>query len=437
VTYALLALVAVALAFRPWRRRRRPSRAGARSPLARSPLARLRNLGGVVGLVAAREVRERTRSRVFRIGTLVVVLVVAAAVVIPVLRRGRHKQERVGVVGGLSDPLRTSIIAAGGAAGVHLVLVPEATLASAEAAIRSGQLSLVIVDARQLVVKRAISDTDTSTGAPVVRAIASDLSLHGGLEAAGIPPAEAARLAHPAALPVISLEPARHDQTTRITALYGLILLFVLLSQYGTWILIGVVEEKSSRVVEVLLSAMRPGQLLAGMVIGIGTVALAQGALLLAVALGLAEAVGSDLVRGTAPVEVLCVLAWLVLGYAFYCWVYAAGGSLAERQEHVQTLAFPLQLPILVGYIASLTALGSTNPSTFNRVLAYLPPTAPFAMPVLVALGKVTWWGFTLSALLTVAATVGVAKLAATVYRRAILRTGRRVRLRDVLVDSE
>ena len=156
-------------------------------------------------------------------------------------------------------------------------------------------------------------------------------------------------LAHPAPLPITSLEPALHNQTARVTAIYGLILMFVLLSQYGTWILLGVVEEKSSRVVEVLLSTLRPAQLLTGKVIGIGAVAFAQGALLVAVALGLAEAVGSDLVHGTAPLEVGCVLVWLVLGYAFYCWVYAAAGSLAERQEHVQTLAFPLQIPILFG----------------------------------------------------------------------------------------
>ncbi len=91
---------------------------------------------------------------------------------------------------------------------------------------------------------------------------------------------------------------------------------------------------------------------------------------------------------------------------------------------------------MLAGYIISLTALGSTNPSTLVRVLAYLPPTAPFAMSVLVADNKVGWFGFTVSALLTVIATVGVARFAARVYRRAILQTGRRVQLRRVLAGT-
>jgi ABC-2 type transport system permease protein len=206
-----------------------------------------------------------------------------------------------------------------------------------------------------------------------------------------------------------------------------------MLTQYNTWTLIGVMEEKSSRVVEVLLAAVRPAHLLGGKVLGIGLVAFAQAALVVVFALGLARAVGSNLLNGTAPLVLVCTLAWLVLGYAFYCWVYAAAGSMAERQDQVQSLALPLSLPIIFGYIIALTAAGSGNPSTLLKVLAYLPPTAPFAMPVLVGMGAVTWWQFAISVALTVVCTVGVARLATGIYRRAILRTGRRVRLRELL----
>ncbi len=53
---------------------------------------------------------------------------------------------------------------------------------------------------------------------------------------------------------------------------------------------------------------------------------------------------------------------WLVLGYAFYCWVYAAAGSMAERQDQVQSLAFPLSLPLIFGYIMALTVAGIRQP---------------------------------------------------------------------------
>jgi ABC-2 type transport system permease protein len=109
---------------------------------------------------------------------------------------------------------------------------------------------------------------------------------------------------------------------------------------------------------------------------------------------------------------------------------------MAERQDQVQSLAFPLSLPIVFGYIMALTTVGSGSPSAFFKVLAYLPPTAPFAMPVLVGFGAVSWWEFAASAALSVLCTVGVARLAAGIYRRAILRTGRRVRLREVVSAS-
>jgi ABC-2 type transport system permease protein len=92
-----------------------------------------------------------------------------------------------------------------------------------------------------------------------------------------------------------------------------------------------------------------------------------------------------------------------------------------------------MSLPAIFGYVTALTAAGSGSASSLVKVLAYLPPTAPFAMPVLVGLGAVTWWEFAASVALSLVCTVGVAKLAASVYQRAILRTGQRVRFREVL----
>ena len=205
-----------------------------------------------------------------------------------------------------------------------------------------------------------------------------------------------------------------------------------MLTQYNTWILMGVMQEKASRVVEVLLATVRPIQLLGGKVLGIGLVALGQASLIVAVALVLGAAVGSDLLHGSAPLVLLSQLLWLVLGYAFYCWVYAAAGSMAERQDQVQTLVLPLTLPILLGYLLAITTASSGDPSLLFKVLAYLPPTAPFEMPVLVGLGQVTWWQFMASVLISIAGTVAMARLAAGIYRRAVLRSGGRVHLRDL-----
>jgi len=423
----ILVILAVVVALRVWlRRRRRSNRNQSRAP------AGLALLKGDVGLVAAREVRERVRGKVFRVGTLLILLVVAGAIVVPVLNSGKSRPQRVGVVGAFPAPLREAVVASATSVGITVHLVPEADADAAHRDLRSGRIDLAIVDGRELIVDKAIGSAVTSTTAQLVLSVSKNLGLAEAVESAGLSATQAAELAGAKALPVKSLQPGTAKGATQTTSTVGLILVFIMLTQYNTWILIGVMEEKSSRVVEVLLAAMRPVQLLAGKVLGIGLVAFAQAALVVAFALGLAEAVGSDLLRGTAPLVLVSTLVWLVLGYAFYCWVYAAAGSMAERQDQVQSLAVPLSLPIIFGYVMALIAAGSGSPSTFFKVLAYLPPTAPFAMPVLVGLGAVTWWEFAASAAVSIVCTVGMARLASSVYRRAILRTGRRVQLREL-----
>lgn len=432
----ILAAVAVFIALRlTFRFRRHLGRAAPSTPPETKPQRSLLvSLFGVVGLVARREVRERIRGRVFQVGTGIILLVVIAAIVIPVLTRSKTQPERVGVVGTLSAPLRTAVLASAAAIGTTMTFVSESDPSAANANLRSGHVDVVIVDANQVVVATAISAGDTSTTAQLAAAAAQTLGTAAAFQAAGLSAAQADAIIHAKPVSLVGLQPAstshhKHSPASVVT----LVLVFVMLGQYSTWILTGVVEEKTSRVVEVLLAAVRPAQLLGGKVLGIGLVAAAQASVLVAVALGLSEAVGSDLLHGTGPVTVLAGLLWLVLGYAFYCWVYAAAGSTVERQEQVQSLAFPLTIPVLVGYISSLTVATTGTPNTFVDVLAYLPPTAPFAMPTLVGVGAATWWQFAISVVLSIASTVAIARLATSIYRRAILRTGRRVRIRELM----
>lgn len=356
---------------------------------------------------------------------------VAAAIVIPRVNTHKTTFERVGVVGDLPSTLRTQIIAYGPALHAQVSIVAEKTVSGAEKNLRAGNVDLLVIDATRLVTNEELSSNDTSATALLVRSIADAISLQRAYQQAGLTPAQAAALSRLKPTPISSLAPASHG-TVQAASIYGLILTFILLQQYGAWTLMGVAEEKASRVVEVLLAAVRPIELLAGKVLGIGLVALAQAGVVVAFALVLAQVVGSSLLSGAAPLEILSTLLWFLLGYAFYSWVFAGAGSLAERQDQVQSLTFPLGIPIIVGYITSLVAATTGNASPFVEVLAFLPPTAPFAMPVLVGLGQTTWWAFLASVLLSLVATVAMAKLAAGIYRRAILRTGRRVRLREI-----
>lgn len=421
-------IVAGAIVLSVWRRRRRRA-AAAQRRLASFPDF----LSSDVSLIAAREIRQRVRGRLFRIVTLLLMLGVGAAIVVPALTKGGHAHRNVGIVGSTSTDVRAVVDQAARAADTKVTLHSEADEATAEQDLRSGTVDVVVIGTQQVVTKTTVSSTDTSTTAALARALAAGLGQRNAVQAAGLTAAQVAALRATRPVPLLGLRTKLRNDTGRSAAALGVVLLFILLTQYNTWTMTGVMEEKASRVVEVLLATVRPLQLLAGKVIGIGLLVLAQAGLVVAVALGLAAAVGSDVLHGAGPSTVVTTLVWLVLGYAFYSWVYAAVGSLAERQDQLQSLALPVAAPMIVGYVTALTVAGSGNASTFVEVLAYLPPTAPFAMPMLVGIGDVNWWQVVLSALISVAATVAVARLAATVYQRAVLRTGRRVKLRDVL----
>lgn len=435
---ALLALAIVVRVVRFRRRRGRGESTARPDPSDAAPgaepwFARLGPTPAAVEMVARREIRERVRGRIFKVGTLVVLLVVVAAIVLPSIHgRSGPNVQTVGVVGRLGAEDAKVLDVAAKANGDEVRVVRFGTVAAAEAALRSNRIDVALVDGDELV----LNEPATAGNSPADPGFVSDVATYLGqlraLQAAGVTPGQARTIEHALPLAVRLLTPGEKT-STQGTSIIGLVLLFFMLSQYNTWILIGVMQEKASRVVEVLLSTLRPIQLLAGKVLGIGLVALGQATLVVCVALLTAWAVGSDVLHGTAPLVLVCQLIWLVFGYAFYCWVYAAAGSTAERQDQVQTLALPLSIPVLIGYIFSITVVSTGNASLLFKVLAYLPPTAPFCMPVLVALRDVSWWQFVGSLLITLVSTVFVARFAARIYRGAILRTRGRVKLRELL----
>jgi ABC-2 type transport system permease protein len=391
------------------------------------------NLGSV-GLVARREILERVRGRIFRVGTIIILLVVGAAIVIPKIHNSHTTPpQQVGIVGAPNPVLKRVIEYSGREGKIPVHIVSEPTEDSARAALRDGRLDVAIVDGNTIIVNQPISSDNTGDTATLVQVLAPELGVLHAYQQAGLSGSQIEQVARARPAPVQSLQPTHNGRSpNRGTSVIGVILIFLMLNQYNTWILMGVMQEKASRVVEVLLAALRPIQLLGGKVLGIGLVAMGQAILIVGFAFIVSKAVGSDLLRGTGGLLLLADLVWLVLGYAFYSWLFAAAGSTAERQDQVQTLALPLTLPIIVAYVYSITVASSGNPSLLFKVLAYLPPTAPFAMPVLVGLDQVAWWQFLISVVLAIGGIALMAWFAAGIYRRAVLKSGQRVRLSEL-----
>ncbi|HSZ37556.1 MAG TPA: ABC transporter permease, partial [Acidimicrobiales bacterium] len=374
------------------------------------------------------------RGRIFRVGTIIILLVVGAAIVIPKIHSSNTTPpQQVGVVGAPNAALTQVIKYSGKQGEVPVHVVSEPSEGSAKAALRDGKLDVAVVNGDKILVNTPISSGSTSDTATLVDVLAPELGVLHAYQKAGLSGSQIEQVAKSRPVPVESLQHKTTSKSAnRGTSVIGVILIFLMLNQYNTWILMGVMQEKASRVVEVLLAALRPIQLLGGKVLGIGLVAMGQAILIVGFAFIVSKAVGSDLLRGTGGLLLLSDLVWLVLGYSFYCWLFAAAGSTAERQDQVQTLALPLSLPIIVAYVFAITVASSGNPSILFKVLAYLPPTAPFAMPVLVGLDQVSWWQFLISVVLAIGGIAAMAWFAAGIYRRAVLKSGQRVSLRDL-----
>jgi len=382
-------------------------------------------------LIAWREVGERSRARSFRITTAIVILAVAAAVVIPAIVSHPHRILKVGLLGASDPALRQAALAAGRVTGNRVQVVPVANLDAARSELRSGALVAVIVDGREVLIKQQPVGGTSSPTATFSGALAELVGVAQRL------PAGASRSALTAgiAIPVRGIEPAPRSLANRFTGLGVDLLIYLVIFFYGMAITQSVGEEKTSRVVEVLLATVRPTQLLTGKVIGFAGLAFAQ-VLLAGIAFVICGVVvGSHALSGTAGTVALVGALWLILGYALYCSAFAAAGATISRQADAANAALPLLIPLIIAYTLVNTVLFG-GASSFYHVLAFIPWTAPVAMPTLFAIGAVPAWQMIVSALLCVIATIATARLAGLVYQRSVMRTGARVKLRQVLRAS-
>ena len=384
-----------------------------------------------VALVASRDIRERLRKKSFWWILLLSAMAIAAVVVVPKLLAddGRTK---VAVVGGAPAFAKAAVTAAADGTDLKVTGFVAGNDAAARSWVRSDRVQLAVLSDGSLVVLHTIADADSGATAQLARAVRESLRVQGGLAAAGLDPKQSAAALGAAPPELRVLEPSDEEQAGRQgTALVANILLFILLQIYGTWVLTGVTEEKSSRVVEVLLSSVKPRELLTGKLIGIGLVALLHGSAIALTGVIAGYATGASFLDQVDLASVPAAVVWLMLGYAFYCCANAAAGSTVSRVEDAQSMAFPILLPVLITYIVGFSVVFSDTVPTFYWVLAYLPPTAPVAMAVLQISGKATLWEGLLSMAITVVGIVGMARLAARIYEGSILRSGSRVPLRQ------
>ena len=284
---------------------------------------------------------------------------------------------------------------------------------------------------------RLIVEEDRTSPAVGVaqRAIAAQRTVT-RLQAAGLTREQAVATLTARPQPVEVLEPGARDRERDEGMLWvGVLLLFMALILYGQSVASSVAEEKSSRVIELLLTTLAPGRLLAGKILGVGALGVAQLAAACAAGLISAQIAGGEGLPPSAPETVALVVAWFILGFAFYSVTYAALGALVSRQEDLEATTAPVNVLLIAAYLGANAAIQNPD-GTWAQIAAFLPPLSPLIVPTRVVLGDMGAIGLVVAVAVTLLATLLLIRVAAAIYERSILRIGAPIRLRTALAGG-
>jgi ABC-2 type transport system permease protein len=377
----------------------------------------------LVRLVASREISTRVRDKSFVISSLVIVLLLLGGLGLQVALASDDEPTRVGVVAG-SPQLSTALEAQGQALDVDVTVVPLDDEAAGRSALEAGDVDgVVLADGPELLVEQSAGASLQA----VVQGAVSQLALGQQLAEAGIGGLDVPEVA------VTPLDPDADEDGRRVViAIVGVSVLYSLLIMFGQFVAQGVVEEKSSRVVELLLATMRPWQLLAGKIFGLGALGLAQIVLLGVVGVGGALAFDVVDVPGELIGTVVSVVLWFVLGYALYAALFAVAASLVSRQEDLGSVLTPTVLALVVSFFVGIQA-ASEPAGTLATVTSFVPGLSPLVMPVRQAAGEVLTWEVALAVVLMLVTIALAVRLGGRVYSGALLRTSGRTKLREAL----
>lgn len=388
----------------------------------------------LVKIVAAREFRIRLRSVAFLASLGISTLLILAAVIIPSVAGDDVNEIEIGVVVGPTDELRQAIeslpsLTEEGSREDVITIVEYQTEADAEAGLVSGEVEIALMTSTRALVEGG--GFFGQPGAPTVVRIGSQiLQLQNASIDLGLSIEELAALTQ-SELVVDVVEGEEVDDTKSVVAYLGMMATYMAIMLFGTWTMSGVMEEKTSKVVEIIVSTLRPKYLLAGKVIGIGGLAVLQILFLAAFGFTAVRISGVlDSVGGLPTSSLIMLGLWFLVGFTFYNTLFAATGALISRLEDAQSASMPITLVAAGSMMVSFAAL--SNPDGILAVIAtFVPLSAPFVVPIRFAFGAISTVTVIASLITTIVFAVLAILGAGRIYEGALLRSGGRVRLRQ------
>jgi len=385
-----------------------------------------------VWLVARREILERGRSRGFILSVLFTTLIVIGSFVIPAIFFSGETVTKIGVVEPAPVGLAAAIESTAERFDRTVVITPYPDDAAAKAALEDGSVDVVVALRPDLLSAGDVlfqKETDPAT-AQVIAAATVAMRVQAILGASGVDQATLAAAQQP---PVIAaVEPQTEDDQARfLVANIGAVLILVGIFSFGFTVLTGVVEEKQNRVVEVVLATVRARDLLMGKVLGIGVLGLVQLAVFVTAALVAALATDRIALPTTTPGAILLLAVWFVLGYLLYSTALGFMGALASRMEEASNASTPITMVAMLSYFIAIFAVINEPDGVVATVATFIPPSAPFVVPLRAAFDAIPPWQIGLSLVITVAAIWVLFSIGARVYAGAVLQIGGRIKLRD------
>jgi len=355
-------------------------------------------------LVAEREITTRLRSKAFLVSSGVLLLLVLAGVLVSGFMANS---------GGFGGPTK---VAAVGEAAATVQPLDGDDFEVSEAADRAAAEQLVLdgeVDAA------VVPGGDTAVGLTV---LAEDSPPSGLIQALSASPS------------VELLAPTTDNPFLAylIAVAFGVVFMFSAVT-FGTTIAQSVVEEKATRIVEILLATVSANTMLAGKILGNSILALGQVVAIVAAASVGMLATGQDLLLGELGVALIWFGVLFAFGFVLIAALYAALAALVSRQEDIGSVTSPVMMLVMLPYIGVIVF--NDNPQAL-AVMSYIPFSAPVAMPMRLYLGTAEWWEPILALAILVVSIALVVWVGARIYRGSILRTGARVKLGDALRGS-
>ena len=433
----------------------------------------LRNIRLIIG----REYKNRVTQRSFIITSIILLVIVFLAAFIPTIVQfvqsitassGSQTQvvvvNKASTIAGLNETMLTSYISSqlngpntSSPAPYVITSQPSTNLGSLQSQVKQGKLGILLVLDRSTqgnlqFLYETNTDPNNDSNQTSIQALAQRLNALDVAHRLGLTPSQTTSLFAPPSLTTVYTQQGQNTRPVgQIIAEYtlafaGAFLIYVSVAIYGNIMAAGVAEEKSSRVMEILVNAATPFQLLTGKIVGIGAACLTQMGCLVVVGIGalllqtpiqaaLFGAKAGGFIQNLISVSIpfyLLFLIYFLLAFFLYATLYAGLSAMVKRQDEVQSATFLPSLLVISGWILVYLEVFSPN-ATWTKVLSYIPFWTPMLMLVRIALGTAAWWEIIVTIALTLIAILVCTWFAARIYRYGVLMYGQRPGLRQLI----